>query len=224
MRVLLRIGLCCLFAGSLMAQRGHGGGGGGGFRGGSIGGGFRGGGGFIGGGGFRGGFGGYRGYYGGFGLGYGYGYGYPYYGAAYWGYPGYYPGYYGYPYVSTYPSYPVYEYNTSPNVTVIYPAQQQAPVPVYGSPAQPAIPSYDQYGQAVRPGSAAPAAPNPSPIFLIATKDQTIRAASSYWVDGTTLHYVTLQQEQKQLPLDTVDRALSLQLNRERHVPFTLPE
>jgi hypothetical protein len=50
-----------------------------------------------------------------------------------------------------------------------------------------------------------------------------IRAAASYWVDGGTLHYVTLQREEKQVPLDTVDRDLSLQLNRERRVSFQLP-
>jgi hypothetical protein len=42
-------------------------------------------------------------------------------------------------------------------------------------------------------------------------------------VDGKTLNYMTLDYEQKQAPLDTVDRALSLQLNRERRVPFSLP-
>ena len=50
-----------------------------------------------------------------------------------------------------------------------------------------------------------------------------IRAAEAYWVTGATLHYVTLQHEQKQAPLDLVDRALSYRLNRERHVDFQLP-
>jgi len=229
MRVLLRIGLCCLLAGSLMAQRRSAGGGG--FRGGSIGGGFRGG---TVGSGFRGGYGGYRGgftsgfgygYRGGFG-GYGY-YGYPWYGLGY----SYDPYYYGYgyaPYISTYPSYsyPVYDYNPSPNVTVVYAAPQPAQNPAYSGTypatgaAQPVTGAYDQYGQQVRPS----AAPSSSPIYLIATKDQAIRAAASYWVDGKTLHYVTLQHEEKQVPLDTVDRDLSLQLNRERRVPFQLPQ
>jgi hypothetical protein len=42
-------------------------------------------------------------------------------------------------------------------------------------------------------------------------------------VDGKTLHYVTLEHLEKQAPLDQVDRSLSLQLNRERHVAFHLP-
>jgi hypothetical protein len=223
MKVLLQVGLCCLLAGSLMAQRGGGGsrgGGGGGFHGGSMGGGFRGGssgyGGFGGGsigGGFRGGYGGY-GYRGGFygrsgygylpyGYGWGYGYGYPY----YWGgWDSSY--YYDYsPYITTYPSYsyPSYGYNTSPNVTVIYPASQDPPAPAYtrpayNSPVQPAMHTYDQYGQEVRdraPSSASSS--GRSPIYLIAAKDQSIRAADAYWVDGKTLHYVTLQHEEKQL-------------------------
>jgi hypothetical protein len=202
MRVLLRIVLCCLLAGSLLAQRRSAGGGG--FRGGSVSGGF------------RGGYGGYRsGYGGGYG---GYGYlGYPGYGLGY----SYDPYYYSYsPYLSTYPSYsyPVYNYNPSPNVTVVYAAPQPASAPAYSGTPQ-ATPTYDQYGQRV--GPAAPA--SSSPIYLIATRDQVIRAAASYWVDGGTLHYVTLQREEKQVPLDTVDRDLSLQLNRERRVSFQLP-
>jgi hypothetical protein len=35
---------------------------------------------------------------------------------------------------------------------------------------------------------------------------------------------VTLQHEEKQVPLDSVDRGLSLQLNRERRVAFQLPQ
>ena len=58
----------------------------------------------------------------------------------------------------------------------------------------------------------------------MAFKDHAISAAAAYWVDVRTLHYVTLQHEEKQAPLDTVDRDFSMQLNRERHVPFQLPQ
>jgi len=243
MRVLLRIGLCCMLAGStgvLLAQRGgggHAGGGGGGVHGGSVGGGggFRGGGigGGVIGGGFRGGYGGfyggygraYGGFYGGIGF-YGYGYGYPY----GYGYSPYYYDYgYGYsPYISTYPSYPytTYDYNPSPNVTVVYAQPQTAPAQSYAAPsytAQPVVRTYDQYGQASGPAPAAGVS-NSSPIYLIATKDQMIRAAATYWVEGRTLHFVTLQREEKQVPLDNVDRSLTLQLNRERHVSLQLPQ
>ena len=215
-----------------MAQRGggggsHGGGGGGFHGGGSVGGGFRGGG-FGGGsfgGGFGGGFGGFnrggfgfgRGFYGGYGL-----YGYPGFGYGYGYYPGYYDSYYPYNYSyyasSAYSSYPAY--NPSPNVTVVYPSQASAP-PAYEQHAMPVTRDYDEYGQEIRRSGGSSAA---SPIYLVAFKDHAINAAAAYWVDGRTLHYVTLQHEEKQAPLDTVDRDFSMQLNRERHVQFQLPQ
>ncbi len=223
MRVLLQIGLCCLLAGSAMAQRGGGARAGGGFHGGGVGG-FHGGGfaggGFRGGGGFVGGFRGYSSPY----L-----YSYPWYGSSY-----YYPGYYGYsPYISTYPyisnyPYPAYDYNVSPNVTVIYaqppapgpaPAADPVPAPVYTNVAPSSGHTYDQYGQEAKPRESSEAAP----IYLVAMKDHTIYAAAAYWVDGKTLHYVTLQHQEKQAPLDQVDRSFSQQLNRERGVEFHLP-
>jgi len=236
MKTLLRLALCCTLAGGLMAQRGGGGHGGGvgGFRGGGIGGGYRGGGGI--GGGFRGGYGGFgygrgpvygsgRGFASGFGRSFYGGVGGLYYGSPYLGYwdDPYYSTYS--PYGSTYPSYSApAEYNPSPNVTIIYPAAPQTQ-PVFMAPAQPVMRTYDQYGQA-EASAETPAAPasNGSPIYLIAMKDQVIRAAAAYWVDGRTLHYVTLQHEEKQAPLDSVDRGLTVQLNRERRVAFQLPQ
>jgi hypothetical protein len=85
--------------------------------------------------------------------------------------------------------------------------------------ARPVTREYDQFGQEIRPAGAGAG----SPVYLIAFNDHIIRAAVSYFVDGRTLHYVTLEREERQVPLDTVDRALSLQLNRERQVPFQLP-
>jgi hypothetical protein len=238
MRVLLRIGLLSLLSvgvsQSLMAQRGGGGhAGGGGFHGGGSagGGGFRGSA-RAGGGVFRGGY-----SYGGYRYGRGYGYrggvygGYAYWpgwglGLGYWGSP--YYGYWDDPYSYDYSIYPSYtsgyaapvEYNPSPNVTVIYPSTAQ---PQYSAPVQPAMRTYDQYGQATQPAASA-TAPSGSPIYLIATKDSAIRAAAAYWVDGRTLHYITLQHEEKQAPLDSVDRAFTMQLNRERNVAFQLPQ
>jgi len=243
MRFSLKVLLCCALAlGTASAQRGGGarGGGGGSRGGGGIGGGFRGGGisggGFRGGafgGGFRGGYyGGIRGgYYGGFrGLrGYYGGYwglwGWPYYG---WGFdlgywpPSYYDPYGYYPY-SSYP-YAGYgpgsyaSYQASPNVTVIYPRETYAAAPA----GTQNIREYDEYGQEIRPPTVS-AQQQGAPIYLIAFNDHVIRAAAAYWVDGQTLHYVTLEHEQRQVPLSAVDRAFSLELNRERRVPFQLP-
>jgi hypothetical protein len=85
----------------------------------------------------------------------------------------------------------------------------------------PVLRQYDQYGQEMQSPSVSGGA---SPIYLIAFRDHSIRAAASYWLDGRTLHYVTLQHEEKQTPLDAVDREFTLQLNRERRVPFQLPQ
>ena len=165
---------------------------------------------------------GYGGYYGttaywglGFGLGYGgWGYSYPYYSYPYVG--GYWPGYsdvYPYDYSSGYGS-------TAPATTIVYaPEQQSAPTRV--ERAGPISQGYDEYGQEFNPAGAPPA--SSSPVYLFAFRDHVIHAAASYWVDGSTLHYVTLQHEEKQASLDSLDRSLTLQLNRERRVPFQLP-
>jgi hypothetical protein len=60
-------------------------------------------------------------------------------------------------------------------------------------------------------------------LFLLAMKDGTIRAVLAYWVEGATVHYVTMDHDQKQMPLSALDRALSERLNRERNVTFRLP-
>ena len=247
MKLVLRIALCCvLAAGAGVAQRRAGGGfsggfrgggsisrggiGGGGFRGGGFtGGGFRGGG-FTGGG-FRGGgigrslgYRGYGGYYGGYYGGLYGGYYSPYlysgYGLGY----GYSPWYDDYGYASypaySYPAYASSGYQSSPNVTVVYP-QSSTPSTIYVERPNPVVREYDQYGQQTNRPS--PQANSSQAIYLIAFRDQTIRAATGYWVDGAALHYVTLEHEQKEAPLSSVDRQLSAQLNRERGVAFSLP-
>ena len=60
-------------------------------------------------------------------------------------------------------------------------------------------------------------------LYLIAFKDHTIRAVLAYWAEGATLHYVTMDHEQKQTTVSSVDRELSERLNRERNVRFGLP-
>jgi hypothetical protein len=67
--------------------------------------------------------------------------------------------------------------------------------------------------------------PNSSgaPIYLIALRDHTIHAAAAYWVEGSVLHYITLDHQQKQVALALVDRDLCVKLNLERHVVFSLP-
>jgi hypothetical protein len=59
-------------------------------------------------------------------------------------------------------------------------------------------------------------------IYLIALKDSSIHSAIGYWVEDGTLHYVTPQGTANRVTLDRVDKDLTDQLNRERHVDFTL--
>ena len=105
---------------------------------------------------------------------------------------------------------------SSPGVNIIY---GTPPAPASTAHANPVIHEYDWEQQAQQPTAVAS-----SPVYLIAFQnDHAIRAAASYWVDGQTLHYVTLQHEEKLAPLGSIDRALTLQLNRERSVTFQLP-
>jgi hypothetical protein len=223
------------------AQRGGGMGGGGGSRsGGSRGGGSRGGfgggiggfgGGFCGGiGGFGSGFGGFHGGFNRFGFNNGHGFtngfgcggvGIGYWGFGDWGWSGWdypYDGGSGYPYDRGYasPYYTAPAQQSSPGVNIIY---ATPPAPAYTERANPVIHEYDYGQQALQPIGA-----GSSPIYLIAFQnDHAIRAAAAYWVDGQALHYVTQQHEEKVAPLGSIDRALTLQLNRERSVAFQLP-
>lgn len=161
-----------------------------------------------------------RGFFGGFGFGLGFGSGLGYwpFGLGYdvywppYAYSSYYPGYGYYPgYTSPDNGYATYQ--PSPNVTVIYPPQGTPPLSA--ERARPVTREYDQNGQEIRPAG--------SPLYLIAFTDHTIRAAIAYRVEGNTLHYTTTERDEKEAPLNTVDRGLSMQLNRERRVPFQLP-
>jgi hypothetical protein len=87
---------------------------------------------------------------------------------------------------------------------------------------QTAHPVIHEYGQGAEEyGIPGEPASNPA-LVLIAFRDKTIRAATTYWVAGGALHYLDTDQQEKQAPLTSVDRDLSLQLNSERHVPFNI--
>jgi hypothetical protein len=73
-------------------------------------------------------------------------------------------------------------------------------------------------------GGGANAAATASPLYLIAMKDQTIRAAIAWRVEGSVLRYVSREGKQEQVSLDAVDRDLTRELNRQRGVEFALPE
>jgi hypothetical protein len=104
-----------------------------------------------------------------------------------------------------------------------YPAAQAPPVIVnqefqIEAPPQPLVREY---------APSAPPAPvqrqYEEPLYLIAFNDGVIRAVLAYWVEGGSLHYVTMDHAQKQVALASIDRALSERLNGERNVTFQLP-
>lgn len=61
-------------------------------------------------------------------------------------------------------------------------------------------------------------------IYQIAFKSGTTYSSVAYWMDGDTLNYVTPEGSLNRASLDLIDRPLSEQLNRERHVEFHLPK
>ncbi len=91
-------------------------------------------------------------------------------------------------------------------------------VPV-DNPATPVAPAIQEFAT---PPSQTSSTCAPT-LYMIAFQDNSIRAALAYWTEGSTLRYVTMDHEQKQAPLASVDRALSERLNGERHVIFRLP-
>lgn len=60
-------------------------------------------------------------------------------------------------------------------------------------------------------------------IYLIALNDHTIVQALGYWMEGSTLHYVSAEHTLNQISIDLVDRDLSQRLNDERGLEFRLP-
>ncbi len=146
---------------------------------------------------------------------------------------------YSVPYVYAYPVYTGGYYDAP------Y-AQDQSAVPPSGYTPQQAPPTViinQNFGPVVDPAAAEAAAQNenmhvyngtrssqmsPMPAatdpqyYLIAMKDHTIYSALAYWVEDTTLHYVTSPNMHNQVSLDLIDAALTLKLNEDRGVPVTL--
>ena len=73
-----------------------------------------------------------------------------------------------------------------------------------------------------RPEPAKPRADQEATLYLIAYKNGSIFPALGYWIEGDTLHYITLQGTPNKASLALIDRELSERLNRERNVEFSL--
>ena len=165
-------------------------------------------------------------YGGGYGYGTGYGYdpsqGYP---------PGYAPGYGD-------QAPPIVNTNTAPSVVInqnFVPPQASPVVRDYGTGDTSGdqssmriyqVPSARQAAEAAQAAASGqrPLSDSDQPtIYLIAFKDHSIVQALGYWMEGTTLHYVTADHALNQISLDLIDRDLSQRLNSERSVEFRLP-
>ena len=72
--------------------------------------------------------------------------------------------------------------------------------------------------------AAQPAANSDQPtLYLIAFKDHNIVPALAYWMEGSTLNYISVDHNRNQATIGLIDRDLSQRLNQERHVDFKLP-
>jgi hypothetical protein len=134
--------------------------------------------------------------------------------------------------LGSYGAYPYAPAGSQPNVIVIggaagAQAQPVAPVVVNQLAPQPlrAAPAVvREYAPEVPDPVMEPAeAGYRSTLYLIALKTGLIQAALAYWVEAGELHYITRDRKHKQVALTGIDRPFTLQLNRERRVPFRLP-
>ncbi|MBI4907967.1 MAG: hypothetical protein HY820_30355 [Acidobacteria bacterium] len=73
--------------------------------------------------------------------------------------------------------------------------------------------------QAARRGENAPDKPT---ITLLAFNDKSVTSVIAYWVQKDELHYVTNTYKKMVVGLNSLDRATSERLNKERSVEFTL--
>ena len=163
-------------------------------------------------------------------------------------YPIYYGGYYGYGYdvppVDQYGN-PMVNQNTAPSVVINQNFIPDRPAPMvreYGAPgpdtgdqqssglrqyqapaSHPYADAQDQAAQAPPRAPRQPANDDQPTVYLIAFRDHSIVQALGYWMEGNTLHYVSMEHSLNQASLDLIDRALSQRLNDERGVEFRLP-
>lgn len=74
------------------------------------------------------------------------------------------------------------------------------------------------------PAEKAPAGPTQGAprLILLAFQDHSIYAVTDYWVEGDTIFYITSYGAPNGAPVSALDLDLTIQLNRERGVGFSL--
>jgi hypothetical protein len=155
-------------------------------------------------------------------------------------YPVYYGGYYGYDPSAGYgPGYgdqaPAVNSNAVPSVVInqTFVPQQANPVVREYTGDQPSdqqqsglklyqAPPSHPYADATAQQAQRSANSDQPTLYLIAFRDHTIVQALGYWMEGPTLHYVSVEHTLNQVSIDLIDRDLSQRLNDERGVEFKL--
>ena len=108
-----------------------------------------------------------------------------------------------------------------------YPSDTQGPPPDSSAMKLYPSPQTNPYADAQQQAQAQARRPAPeaqATIYLLAFKDHNIVPALGYWMEGNTLHYVSVDHSMNQASLDLIDRDLSQRLNDERNVEFRLPK
>lgn len=123
--------------------------------------------------------------------------------------PMYWGGYGAYPAVYPYPAMPA---PAATSVVVVEPAPAPLAPPPPPAPIRSSI-------QEVNP----PASSEPPAYFALALKDGTKLSAAAVWVQGRDLRYVDAEGANRRVPLASVDRAVTRELNQARNLNLRLP-
>ena len=110
-----------------------------------------------------------------------------------------------------------YEYPAEPNVIFV-----PQPAPQVMAPPREIRSEIREYALPAE-STPAPAERGEAPFFAIALADGSRLSASAVWVQDSFLHYVDSQDQHHQVPLSSIDRQATRQLNRERNLSFWLP-
>lgn len=121
-----------------------------------------------------------------------------------WSYGGDYAGYYNNGYSQA-----------SPSVVVVMPFAVPPPVPAPPPPPiRPETREYKWPASASSPGAQA---------FSIVSKDQRVQSAVAVWVQDRSLCYVAPDGGTGRVPIDSIDRAATIQRNAEKDLKLPLP-
>jgi hypothetical protein len=104
-----------------------------------------------------------------------------------------------------------------------YSGQYQIPIMILPEPASyspppppPARPELQSY---TWPESGS----DPAAVFAIISKDGIVRPAVAVWVQGDVVHYITPEDHDGRLALDSVDREATRSTNAAKHLVLALP-